>query len=216
MTRYQGFPIENPVDRTHNWGELYSCTLGILPVALDFDAAHSSLPVWYIATPEGNKDGPLTLADVRARFQAGSLQPTHLAWKEGMPGWLPAGQVEGLLIAPASPTFDNAPRASSPATAPQSNPPPGPTFSPGSPPVEQLLARIATPAFFRILGRVCGGLAILFALASIALVFFGVYLFTQVLLLVLMWMVGEGVAAILDSLVVVRANAQISKEVNAS
>ena len=50
------------------------------------------------------------------------------------------------------------------------------------------------------MGRSCGVLAIVFALASVALVFFQVYLFTQVLILALMWMVGEGTAAILESL----------------
>ena len=176
----------------------------------DLDATASS-PVWYVASPEGKQEGPFSLADVRSRFQAGRLTASQLVWKEGMAGWSAASSVDGLLppLATTSPTPAPPPSSApasgtaSPAPGTASSPPaagPPPQFTATGAPVDQLLARIVAPGFFRNMGRSCGVLAIVFALASVALVFFQVYLFTQVLILALMWMVGEGTAAILESL----------------
>ena len=156
-----------------------------------------SLPIWYIASPGGTKEGPLSAAMVRARFEAGTFHRDHLAWKDGMPGWLPANQVDGLL--PTLPKTVVPPETSS-ASSPTSPLAAHPHFAAVDAPVDRILARIATPGFFRNIGRASAVLAILFALASVALVFFQVYLFNRILLLALIWLVGEGTAAILESL----------------
>jgi hypothetical protein len=64
----------------------------------------------------GTKQGPYTLEDAQRMLAAGSISPTDLAWKEGMPQWLPAGQV----IPPAG---------GAPPLAPGFAPPPGPGFA---------------------------------------------------------------------------------------
>jgi hypothetical protein len=47
---------------------------------------------------EGERIGPVTFAELRAKAQAGELNPRlDLAWKYGMDQWLPSGGIQGLF-----------------------------------------------------------------------------------------------------------------------
>ena len=51
---------------------------------------------WFV-THEGQQFGPVTLADLQFEVGRKQLNPRlDLVWKEGMDGWIPAGDVEGL------------------------------------------------------------------------------------------------------------------------
>jgi hypothetical protein len=65
--------------------------------------------------------GPVTLGDLRVKVEEGSLNPRlDLVWTQGMSGWKPAGEVEGLFEKrpPPMPEEPLAPRAD-PYTAPK-------------------------------------------------------------------------------------------------
>src|ERR1051325_9971657 len=47
----------------------------------------------YWIARSGQKHGPYSLDDVRRMHSAGSIAPGDLAWMDGMPQWLPVGQV---------------------------------------------------------------------------------------------------------------------------
>jgi membrane protease subunit (stomatin/prohibitin family) len=47
---------------------------------------------FYLAV-DGKPAGPFDLAALRGRFQAGTLNRATLVWREGMPQWVPAGDV---------------------------------------------------------------------------------------------------------------------------
>jgi len=62
---------------------------------------------WYFSR-EGQQSGPLSYADLKAKAEEGALKPrTDLVWKEGMPDWVPVGEVDGLFerreVAPPPP-----------------------------------------------------------------------------------------------------------------
>ena len=51
---------------------------------------------WYYA--KGDKQiGPVTEAEIRGLAQSGTLSSTDKVWKEGMPDWLPAGDIKELF-----------------------------------------------------------------------------------------------------------------------
>lgn len=55
---------------------------------------------------EGERFGPVSFAELKTKATEGQLNPRlDLAWRHGMPEWLPAGQIEGLFdrIAPPPP-----------------------------------------------------------------------------------------------------------------
>lgn len=51
---------------------------------------------WFYAK-SGQKHGPFTAAELRAKAASGEVTPTDLVWKEGMPEWRPAGSLKGLF-----------------------------------------------------------------------------------------------------------------------
>ena len=55
-----------------------------------------SEPIWYFANGDVQR-GPVTEAQIRALIGTGNLKPDDLVWKEGMPDWMPAGEVPGLF-----------------------------------------------------------------------------------------------------------------------
>ena len=115
-------------------------------------------PEWYVATAGGQKEGPLGLLDVQQRVRSGRLGPEMLVWKDGMPSWARAGSLPELFE--GSPTL---------------GPPPLPPFAAPSPvPAAQaaeLLAQLdrvtASPAVYRVIGRVCAVLAALMLLVAV-------------------------------------------------
>ncbi len=58
---------------------------------------------WFYAS-EGERIGPVTLADLRVKAQEGSLNPRlDMVWSHGMDDWKPAGEIEGLFERRAAP-----------------------------------------------------------------------------------------------------------------
>ena len=169
-------------------------------------AANNS--TWYVATPEGKQEGPISIASVKERLQSGSIQPMQLVWREGMTDWTPAGQVPELAIAPPAPAGGPAlvPPVAGPipaapnqfASSPVASSPVAPTKLAQQ--SEAFLSDLGSPAFFRNVGRGCGIAGIVVILGSLAVLIFGYAQFTFGAILCLMWIIGEGTAAILHSL----------------
>lgn len=61
----------------------------------------SQAKVWWYAKG-GQKFGPFVAAELKKIANSGQLSATDLIWKEGLPKWLPASSVKGLVPAPAS------------------------------------------------------------------------------------------------------------------
>lgn len=47
---------------------------------------------------EGQRTGPLELADINRQLAAGRLQPSDLAWSEASPGWKPLLSFAGVMM----------------------------------------------------------------------------------------------------------------------
>lgn len=60
---------------------------------------------WYYSS-NGQQMGPVSYEQLKQRAQSGSLLPSDLVWKEGLPDWVAAVKVEGLL-----PPSDSAPKS---------------------------------------------------------------------------------------------------------
>lgn len=57
----------------------------------------TSQDAWFF-TQEGEKIGPVTFSDLRAKAAEGGLRPRlDMVWCQGMAEWKPAGEVEGLF-----------------------------------------------------------------------------------------------------------------------
>ena len=76
------------------------------------------MALWFVMVG-GEQDGPLTRAELGLRSQSGALSVESPVWKEGMPDWLPCGEVPALaaLFAPERPVAKPPPYKSKPATA---------------------------------------------------------------------------------------------------
>jgi len=53
--------------------------------------------MWYLMDRHGQRQGPITTAEVAAAYRSGDLLREGLVWREGMPQWLPLAQLEGEL-----------------------------------------------------------------------------------------------------------------------
>jgi hypothetical protein len=85
----------------------------------------------------GTQNGPVTLDELQRLAASGGLDPEDLVWQQGMPGWVPASTVEGLL-----PKAEPAPPPAAPAAP---TPPPG-SEQPASPkPVKKKAPRASGP-----------------------------------------------------------------------
>ncbi|SVC99955.1 uncharacterized protein METZ01_LOCUS352809, partial [marine metagenome] len=68
-----------------------------------------TLPAMQIhVNKDGQQIGPYDLEQVNQYLEQGSLLPTDPAWHEGLDGWVPLNQVEGVVVpgASAPPPFD--------------------------------------------------------------------------------------------------------------
>lgn len=60
----------------------------------------SEAKTWYY-TRGAEEHGPVSLRDLQGLALAGQLGPEDFLWSDGMPDWLPAGQVQGVFPSPA-------------------------------------------------------------------------------------------------------------------
>ena len=56
-------------------------------------AVGETMPVWFAATAEGQREGPLSLAEMKQRIASGRLTGENLVWKGGMQVWTAAKAV---------------------------------------------------------------------------------------------------------------------------
>jgi uncharacterized membrane protein YhaH (DUF805 family) len=74
---------------------------------------------WFF-TREGERIGPVTFAELKAKVEEAALDPRlDLVWCQGMPEWMPAGEIEGLFEKRAP---SDAPESLAPAAGPYAPP----------------------------------------------------------------------------------------------
>lgn len=59
--------------------------------------------IWFHATPDGGRLGPMRAEDLCRLFQTGGVQATTPVWREGMADWVPLSSVASQLGLPAMP-----------------------------------------------------------------------------------------------------------------
>lgn len=151
---------------------------------------------WYVAMPDGTRQGPLSAKAIKSAIGAGKINGETLVWAEGMEDWSEASAVPELGAAAA--VGPSSPSASAPGPSSAASPVNDGDSSPASP------LTGARPWLdvngFRKVGRLCAAVAVVIAVASVAFVAFGFSWFTGSLLFGLAFLVGEGVAAVLAAI----------------
>lgn len=72
---------------------------------------------WRVLDGSGNDVGPYSLQNIRDFHASGNITNESLVWSEGMPEWLPAGRIPGLLLevqVPVVPLAKGTPAAATP------------------------------------------------------------------------------------------------------
>ena len=72
---------------------------------------------WRVLDGSGNDVGPYSLKNIRDFHASGNITNESLVWSEGMPEWLPAGRIPGLLLeaqVPVVPLAVGTPAAATP------------------------------------------------------------------------------------------------------
>lgn len=109
---------------------------------------------WYYSK-NGTQLGPIGTEDIQAKLASGEISQTDLVWKDGMPDWLPAGQVAELRPAvPSAPVEVSSPTPSpyqTPSTVQTGPPVPATAVMPGAP----------LSQGFAVASMVCGIIAVL-------------------------------------------------------
>lgn len=158
---------------------------------------------WYVPRATGKREGPVTLDVLKLRFASGGLSPEDLVWREGMAEWLAAKAVPEL----------GAPRASQGAPPPFPSAPAAPAKpAPSGPSAAELLQQaqgfLGKAASYRIIGLGAGGLCLLWLAISFLVFIWSMVSgkgsaqnwFVGALVFALLFVVGSGIAAILDRL----------------
>lgn len=151
---------------------------------------------WHAAQAGGQKQGPLTIADLKQRVAAGQLAAGDLVWKEGMPDWLPAGEIAALASS-FPPPMPARPAPSMPSSHLRRKSMPEQAF------MQMLNDTFSRPGFFRMIGRIAAGLALAVALGSLIsglVSHWNRTWFLGAVALVLIFVIGEAVAAVLEAL----------------
>src|SRR5688500_8475433 len=56
-----------------------------------------AMAVEYYYKQNDKRHGPFAMAKLQELAAAGTVQPTDLVWRQGLPDWIPAGQVKELF-----------------------------------------------------------------------------------------------------------------------
>jgi hypothetical protein len=83
---------------------------------------------WYVALDEGQV-GPLAISDIEERWRSSALEGSTLAWKAGMPDWLPLSEIPELGGLVTQPQRARSQPDASPAQAPSADAPQAPARS---------------------------------------------------------------------------------------
>jgi hypothetical protein len=106
---FTGSPVEMPTD--HRIASDSAAT-GVATAATAPAAAQTAGPTsgrWHY-TSAGVQRGPVDFANLQLLCASGQITPDDLVWSDGMPAWIPASQIPGLVrtTATAAATFDGA------------------------------------------------------------------------------------------------------------
>jgi hypothetical protein len=157
---------------------------------------------WYIAKPGGTQEGPFSIEILRQRADSGGMRPDWLVWRQGMHQWAAANTIPGLFDVPVS-QHEPTPRGAPPSAPPRPmQSAPASSIAPGSvkSDMEEFTRLMSTPKFYRMFGRVCGVLGLVVILLALPLAFFGWSSFAGGVALIVAFLVGEGLATILEAL----------------
>ena len=119
---------------------------------------------WYYAT-NGTQKGPVPTEDLKSRIAMGEVNPTDLAWREGMADWMPVGSIAELKLSEPEPrTEAPAPVSAGAPQGPLSSPAP----QPYTPPVSPAGTVLAPPSQgMAIASMICGIISLVFCCAWI-------------------------------------------------
>jgi hypothetical protein len=107
-------------------------------------------PEWYVARPGQQQVGPVSAQQLKQMAASGQVSGSDLVWKQGMPQWVPASQIKGLVSDSIAPM----PRAPEPMPAPMAPAPmPADDFDGGGPAVDAYPSRGGDPWFYRTIER---------------------------------------------------------------
>ena len=155
---------------------------------------------WFFAPGGRARQGPVSFSALKQKAASRELARQDLVWREGMPKWKRADDVAGL--------FDDQP----PGLGPQP-----PRLPPKAAPdlsriVQALPAWPCSSDSLRLCGYVAAGLAGLTLVISLILRYWGYTWFTGAVLFMLVFIVCQGMAAILDALNRLEVKAPESRE----
>lgn len=158
-----------------------------IPLASSPSFKHADDPaVWHLARSGGQQTGPITLGSLKEQLSAGSLLPTDLLWKQGLPEWLPAREIPELAEACSA----LQPMPSLPKNA----------FVKNVELLRHVNAILADSSFYRITGRLCLGLSAFIFLLSALLSFWQYTWFTGAVLFFAIGITSEASGHILEAL----------------
>ncbi len=132
---------------------------------------------WYYAT-NGSQKGPVPLEELKSRIARGEVSPTDLAWREGMPDWMPVSTIPELKAEEPAPTAaaDVPPPASGPLSSPAPEPyrtpahsGPAPSGVPLAPPSQGMAVASMICGILCLIGCCIWYLALPMALVAVVL-----------------------------------------------
>jgi hypothetical protein len=148
---------------------------------------------WFVADASGKQQGPLSGSQLRQLASAGKLSNTFL-WREGLESWRAAAEFSELFpaVAPSKAATASVDTGRREATG---------VVQGGTPaPVDQVLAHVSSPLFFKRVGRFSIAAAVLLFVLSCAGFAFGYSWFAGVMSFAILGVLGQGISAILESL----------------
>ena len=191
---------DSPADSPEIYDVLSAEEPRIGDVEIPADESAEVADRWFFAPGGRARQGPVSFSALKQKAAGHELAREDLVWREDMPKWKRAGDVAGL--------FDDQP----PGLGPQ--PPRLPTTT--APDLSRLLQTL--PAWpcssdsLRLCGYVAAGLAGLTLMISLILRYWGHTWFTGAVLFMLVFVVCQGMAAILDAVNRLEVKAPESRE----
>ena len=74
----------------------------------------SDINQWHYLDNAGQQAGPVTADDLQQLATTGEIHPETSVWTEGLEEWIPASQVEGLILDATPPQSTQSPQPASP------------------------------------------------------------------------------------------------------
>ncbi|QGJ68391.1 Hypothetical protein PBC10988_0500 [Planctomycetales bacterium 10988] len=186
-----------------------------IPLAKEEQHPSEADPIWFYASDNEQK-GPFSKQVMKEKIEEGVILPDDLVWKQGMPDWVPAksltelfdvrllhkhrisANLEDAEEAPVPPPKNRKSKANAKKSK-ETWEKPEIVFPKWVPPI---LAEpwIYAPWMMRVTGRVCLLFGVLIFLISIPLLLWGMSWFTGFAFMLLIFVLGEMGATLLEAL----------------